>query len=89
MESMRLVLPIEVAAFVSSARLDELQWQQTGPAGGGGNAASRRRVNDLLVKERTKRKFTLSVHNAAREHIAAYSKLYVAFLEIGLRQVRG
>lgn len=83
------MLPIEVAAFVSSARLDELQWQQTGLSGQSQNGPSRRRVNDLLVKERTKRKFTLSVHNAAREHIAAYSKLYVAFLEVGLRQVSG
>lgn len=80
----------DICGIISSSRLDEMQWCRLpagGPPGGGGAPRGARRVNELQVKERTKRKFTLTVHNAAREHIALYARLHSLLLEFVLQQV--
>ncbi|OEH76711.1 hypothetical protein cyc_08753 [Cyclospora cayetanensis] len=71
----------DICGIVSSSRLDEMQWSRL-PAGvPSGGVRGARRVNELLVKERTKRKFTLTVHNAAREHIALYARMHALLIE--------
>ena len=90
LESEQLTTTRAICAVVASTRLDELQWSRLplgGPGGPPGGPRGCRRVNELLVKERTKRKFTLTVHNAARENIALYAKMHALLLHFALHPV--
>lgn len=79
-----LVTPADICAFGSSLRLDDLGWPRlvstTSGSGGGGGSGARKRVHELLIKERTKRKFTLTVYNLCREHIGMYARLHATLL---------
>ncbi|PHJ20412.1 transcription factor nuclear export subunit 2, partial [Cystoisospora suis] len=83
LEMERLVTPADICAFGSSLRLDDIGWPRlvssTSGSGGGGSGA-RKRVHELLIKERTKRKFTLTVYNLCREHIGMYARLHATLL---------
>ncbi|PFH35741.1 hypothetical protein BESB_053920 [Besnoitia besnoiti] len=72
----RLVTAVDICAFGSSIRLDDLAWPRLSPSAGGG----RKRVHELLIKERTKRKFTLTVYNLCRENIGLYARLHATLL---------
>ncbi|CBZ53804.1 hypothetical protein NCLIV_035850 [Neospora caninum Liverpool] len=76
LETGHVVTPVDICAFGSSIRLDDLAWPRLAPSVGGG----RKRVHELLIKERTKRKFTLTVYNLCRENIGLYARLHAALL---------
>ncbi|EPR64801.1 transcription factor/nuclear export subunit 2 [Toxoplasma gondii GAB2-2007-GAL-DOM2] len=76
LETGHLVTPVDICAFGSSIRLDDLAWPRLAPSVGGG----RKRVHELLIKERTKRKFTLTVYNLCRENISFYARLHATLL---------
>ncbi|KEP66838.1 UNVERIFIED_CONTAM: hypothetical protein HHA_270930 [Hammondia hammondi] len=76
LETEHLVTSVDICAFGSSIRLDDLAWPRLAPSVGGG----RKRVHELLIKERTKRKFTLTVYNLCRENISFYARLHATLL---------